>query len=186
MVSTLSLITKPELQPFFLTTRKKQQDSSGKFWKRRLILLRILCFLQGRSLQYIGKYDEAVEKLSEYLKSSGKKNDEMVETAKKYIEECKAAAEISKDTLRIEIKTLDLGINTVADEYAEVLSADGTTMYFASRRPLSNSSKYEDAKYDENILYSTLINNTWGLTRSVGKNLTYKILRNTPLPQSNW
>jgi len=160
-----------------------KEQAAGFFRKvleEKVDLTDDLMFFTGRSLQYIGKYDEAVEKLSEYLKSSGKKNDAMVEAAKKYIEECKAAAEVSKDTLRIEIKTLDLGINTVADEYAEVLSADGSTMYFASRRPLSNSSKYEDAKYDENILYSTLINNTWSLTRSVSKNLTTKYCE-TPL-----
>jgi outer membrane protein OmpA-like peptidoglycan-associated protein len=139
-----------------------------------------LMFFAGCALQYAGRFEEAADKLSEYLKSQGKKDDKMVESAEKLIEECRAGAEILKDTLRVEIKPLDLGINTAADEYAAVLTADGLTMYFATRRPLSNSSKFDDEKYDENILISNLTNNNWGMARAAGRNL-YTRFCETPL-----
>jgi flagellar motor protein MotB len=105
----------------------------------------------------------------------------MVISAKKYLEECKAAGEITKDTLRIAINSLGSGINSNADEYAALLSADGKAIYFASRRQLSKSStRFDDARFDENILYSTRIGDGWGLPVPAGKNLTSKYCE-TPL-----
>jgi hypothetical protein len=160
--------------------KDKAVEFFRKVMEQKSDLTEDLMFFTGRALQYAGKYDEAVEKFSEYLKSPGKKDEATIATANKYIGECKTAAVVTKDTLRIEITALDLNINTVADEYSEVLSADGSVMYYATRRPLSNSNKYEDAKYDENILCSTLVNNSWGMSRSISKNLTTKYCE-TPL-----
>ncbi len=168
-VSALYSDNKEKAAEFFRKVLEQKPDFSGD-----------LMFFAGRALQYEGKFDEAAEKLSEYLKSPGKKDDNMVKTAAQLVEECRAAAEVLKDTLRVEIRPLDLGINTAADEYAAVLSSDGLTMYFATRRPMSNSSKYDDQKYDENILFSNLINNSWGMTRPAGKNLTSRFCE-TPL-----
>ncbi|MCU0456267.1 MAG: OmpA family protein [Bacteroidales bacterium] len=153
------------------------KESAAEYFQRVLIaesgLTGDLMYFTGRALQYSGKYAEAAEKLSEFLKSAGKKEKSLVEPARKIMAECLAAAEVTRDTLRVEMRTLDLGINTVADEYAQVLSADRSTMYFTSRRPLSNASReYEDSKYDENILFTTMVNGNWGMTRSAGKNLT--------------
>ena len=54
-------------------------------------------------------------------------------------------------------------------------------MFFASRRQVSKStSDYDDAKFDENIFFSSLINKNWGLPVSPGKNLTSKYCE-TPL-----
>jgi outer membrane protein OmpA-like peptidoglycan-associated protein/tetratricopeptide (TPR) repeat protein len=140
-----------------------------------------LLYFTGHALQYAGKYDEAVEKLNSYLKSAGKKDEELVKYAKKYLEECEAAQTVTRDTLRVEIKNLGSGINSNADEYAELLSTDGKTIFFASRRQLSKSStEYEDAKFDENIFFSTIVNLGWGMPVSIGKNLTSKYCE-TPL-----
>lgn len=168
-VSALYSDNKDKAVEFFQKVLEQKPDVSGD-----------VMYFAGRALQYAGRFDEAAEKLSEYIKSPGKKDKETVESATRLVEECRAAAEIVKDTLKVEIKSLDLGINTAADEYAEVLSADGSTMYFATRRPMSNSSKYDDQKYDENILFSNLVNNSWGMTRSPGKNLSSKFCE-TPL-----
>ncbi len=135
----------------------------------------------GRALQYSGKYNEAIEKLDNYLKTPDKKPKEYIESAKKYIEECESALAVTKDTLRIEIKNLGTGINSNADEYAEIVSPDGKSLFFASRRQLSKSSNhYADSKFDENILTSTLNNDGWGLAVSAGKDLTTQYCE-TPL-----
>ncbi len=130
-------------------------------------------FFTGRALQYSGKCNEAIEKLESYLNTPEKKPKEYIASAKRYIEECKSALEVTKDTLRIEINNIGAGINSISDDYAEIISGDGKTIFFASRRQLSKSStQYDDLKFDENILTSTLNESGWGLPVSIGKNLT--------------
>ncbi|MCX6334115.1 MAG: OmpA family protein [Bacteroidia bacterium] len=169
-VSALYSDNKEKAAVFFQKVLEEKPDISGD-----------IMFFTGRALQYKGKYDEAVNKLENFLKTAGKKDEANILLAKKYLEECKAGQELTKDTLRVEIKNLGTGINSNSDEYAELLSADGKTIYFASRRQISKSSSdYADAKFDENIFYSTLINKDWGLPVNAGKNLTSKYCE-TPL-----
>jgi outer membrane protein OmpA-like peptidoglycan-associated protein len=140
-----------------------------------------ILFLTGRALQYAGKYSEAIEKFNGYLSAPVKKTVENVSLTKKYIDECNSALVITKDTLRIKIVTVGSGINSNADDYSEVLSSDGKTMFFASRRELSKSSTYyDDSKYDENIFFSTINNGSWGLASTAGKELATKLCE-TPL-----
>ncbi len=132
----------------------------------------ILLYL-GRALQYSGKYEQAIDKLNSYLLVADKKEKENIILANKYIAECSAALIISQNILRTEIKNIGSNINSVADDYAPVLSSDGNTVFFASRRERSKSSKsYKDTKFDENIFFSILINDTWEMANSSGRKLT--------------
>lgn len=169
-VSALFSDNKERASEFFL---KALQYKSG--------ITNDILLLTGHSLQFVGKYAEAIEKLTSYLNSPEKKSEQDISNAKKYIEECNSAIIITKDTLRIEIKNIGPNINSDADEYAEIFTADGKTMYFASRREFSKSSTlYGDGKFDENIFFSTLINDTWGTAATTGKNLNTKFCE-TPL-----
>lgn len=137
--------------------------------------------LAGRALQYSGQYEKAVENYNMYLDSGIKKPKEGIAAAKKYIEECNAALEIIKDTLRLDIRNAGSEINSDADDYSTVLSSDGETIYFASRRELPGSgSKYEDSKFDENIFFSVRSNNSWTYPVTAGKKLTTSLCE-TPL-----
>jgi len=169
-VSALFSDNKERASEFFL---KALQYKSG--------ITNDILLLTGHSLQFAGKYAEAIEKLTSYLNSPGKKSEQNISDAKRYIEECNSAIIIKKDTLRIEIKNIGPNINSDADEYAEIFSADGKTMYFASRREFSKSSTlYDDGKFDENIFFSTLVNGTWGTAATTGKNLNTNFCE-TPL-----
>jgi len=140
-----------------------------------------ILLLTGHSLQYAGKYTEAIEKLTSYLNSTVKKSEQNISDANRFIEECNSALTITKDTLRIEIKNVGPNINSAADDYAEIFTADGKTMYFASRREFSKSSTlYGDGKFDENIYFSTFFNGTWGTAATAGKNLNTNLCE-TPL-----
>ena len=131
-----------------------------------------ILLLTGHSLQYAGKYAEAIDKLTAYLNSSVRKSEQSIAEAKKYIEECNSAIQITKDTLAVEISNPGQNINSGADDYAEVLTDDGKTMYFASRREFSKSGTiYADGKSDENIYVSTLVNGSWGSAATTGKYL---------------
>jgi outer membrane protein OmpA-like peptidoglycan-associated protein len=140
-----------------------------------------ILLLTGRSLQYAGKYSEAIEKLNGFINSPVKKSEQNIADAKKYVQECNSALIITKDTLRVEVKDIGPNINSDADEYAEIFTADGKSMYFASRREFSKSSTlYDDGKFDENIFVSTLIDGAWGIAATTGKNLNTKFCE-TPL-----
>lgn len=176
-----SLNYKTGIAALYSDNKEKAIDFFRKVLEEKSDLTPDLLFFTGRALQYAGRYVEAIEKLESFLKTAGKKQEALIPRAKKYIEECKAAQEVTRDTLRVKIINLGSGINSNADEYAELLSADGKTLFFASRRQVSKSSAdYDDAKFDENIFISTLNNKNWGLPVSAGKNLKSKYCE-TPL-----
>ena len=134
-----------------------------------------ILLLTGRALQYTGRFSEAIEKFNSYLNSPEKKSDKNISLAKKGMEECNSAILITKDTLRIAIINAGSNINSNADDYSGVLSADGKTLFFASRREMPGSSnKYPDSKFDENIFMSQLYNGAWGPAAIAGKNLNTK------------
>lgn len=132
-----------------------------------------ILLLTGRALQYVGRYDEAIEKLEGFIASANMKKSAMTQAAEKYIGECRSAAVITKDTLRIEIINAGAAINSESDEYSIVLTSDGKKMFFGSRKAITpNPSRhYDDTRFDENILVSENSNGIWSNAVSAGKKL---------------
>ncbi len=127
----------------------------------------------GRALHYSGRYSEAVEELNKYLNSSSRKPKEGLALAKKQILECQSAIEVTKDTLRLGILNLGPTVNTSADEYSQVFTSDGKTMYFGSRKGLEKfNDYYKDSKFDENIFVSKLTAGVWSEAASAGPAIT--------------
>ena len=132
-----------------------------------------ILLVTGRALQYAGRYDEAIEKLNEYLNSPGKRKSVNSDLAKKTIIECNSALIVTNDTLNAVIENMGANINSSSDDYSEVISSDGKIMYFASRRETPKSSDfYSDYKFDENIFMSGKTGNSWEPSVSAGKSLT--------------
>lgn len=156
----------------------KKEEAAGFFLKALELnkdVTKDVLLLTGRALQYAGRFSEAIDKFNSYLNSEGKKSEADISLAKKCIEECKSGLIVTKDTLKIEIVNIGNNINSGADDYSELFSTDGKTMYFASRRELPRSSDYyPDSKFDENIFVSNQNNGSWELAASAGKNLTTK------------
>jgi outer membrane protein OmpA-like peptidoglycan-associated protein len=140
-----------------------------------------ILILTGHALQYAGRYSEANEKFSTFMTSPVEKTKEEIALVNKLMEECNSALLVTKDTLRISIENLGSNINSSSDDYSEVLSSDGSTMYFGSRRQLPNSGKRNsDTKFDENILVAHQANGSWEQAVPAGKNLNTKFCE-TPL-----
>ncbi|MCX6325283.1 MAG: OmpA family protein [Bacteroidia bacterium] len=162
----------------------KKEDAAGFFLKALELkndVAKDILLLTGRALQYSGRFSEAIEKFNGYLKYAGKKSFENIAIAKKGIEECNTALIITKDTLRIGIKNPGGNINSSSDDYSEIFTADGTTMFFGSRREMPKSSSYyPDSKFDENIFISRQNNGSWGFAVSAGTDLKTKFCE-TPL-----
>ncbi len=134
-----------------------------------------ILLITGCALQFSGRFSEAIEKFNDYLNSPSKKSDENISLAKKSIEECNSALIITKDTLRIAITNAGANINSNSDDYSEIFSADGKTLFFASRREQPGSGNYyPDSKFDENIFFSRMNTDSWGLAAIAEKKLTTK------------
>jgi outer membrane protein OmpA-like peptidoglycan-associated protein/tetratricopeptide (TPR) repeat protein len=156
----------------------KKEEAAGFFLKAIELnkdVTEDILLLAGRSLHYSGRFSEAIEKFTSYLSSPSKKSQKNILLARKCIQECNSAIIVTKDTLRISIENVGSNINSDADDYSEVFTSDGKTMYFASRKQIPKSGKrHPDSKFDENIFVSHLMNGTWGPASLAGKELTTK------------
>ncbi len=162
----------------------RKEDAAG-FLQKALELKKDvsgdILLLTGRSLQYNGRFSEAIAMFTAYLNSNDKKSKKNTSLAREYISECSSAILITKDTLRISITNMGQNINSPDDDYSEVLTSDGNTIYFASRRELPGSGKrHPDTKFDESIFMSRFNNGSWGPSATAGKELSTKYCE-TPL-----
>ncbi|HUX96280.1 MAG TPA: hypothetical protein VMV47_11175 [Bacteroidales bacterium] len=153
----------------------RKEEAAGFFLKaletRNNVSEDILLYT-GRALQYTGEYSEAIEKLTGYLKIKDKKSESNLILARKFIEECNAAIELTKDTVDIELSNLGANINSDRDDFAPVFTWDGQTIYFASERETAKSSTSPGmGGSDGNIYFSRIINGTWGMAEIAGDNL---------------
>jgi outer membrane protein OmpA-like peptidoglycan-associated protein/tetratricopeptide (TPR) repeat protein len=156
----------------------KKEEAAGFFLKAielKKDVAQDVLLLTGRALQYAGRFSEAIDKFTQYLSSAEKKSQKNILLARKCIQECNSALIVTKDTLRISIDNLGSNINSDADDYSELLTADGKTIFFASRREVPKSGKrHPDTKFDENIYTSHLNNGSWEPATSEGKDLNTK------------
>jgi outer membrane protein OmpA-like peptidoglycan-associated protein len=60
-----------------------------------------------------------------------------------------------KDTLKATISNIGAAINSPFSDYAPVINADGSKMYFTSRRPVTEKEKKKGKASTENIYYSS-------------------------------
>jgi outer membrane protein OmpA-like peptidoglycan-associated protein len=156
----------------------KKEEAAGfllKAYELKKDVAEDVLLLAGCSLQFSGRFSEAVERFTAYLSTSGKKPKKNVLSARQHIQECNSAIILTKDTLKISIENLGPNINSDADDYSEIFTPDGKTMYFASRRELPKTGKrHPDTKFDENIFISRLNNGSWEAATSAGKELSTK------------
>jgi outer membrane protein OmpA-like peptidoglycan-associated protein/tetratricopeptide (TPR) repeat protein len=156
----------------------KKEEASGFFLKAIELnkdVTEDVLLLAGRSLQYSGRFSEAVEKFTSYLSSPLKKSQKNILLARECIQECNSAIVVTKDTLRISIENAGPNINSDADDYSEVFTIDDKTMYFGSRRQIPKAgNRHPDSKFDENIFVSHFMNGTWSPASLAGKELTTK------------
>lgn len=116
------------------------------------------CYLElGIALRMVGKYEESLEMLNQ-AKSVAESNNR-AELAKSVDEEITITNNakkvmVQKSCSRITVKNLGDVINSEYSDHSPVISCDGKTLYFTSKRP--NSINSTD---DEKIYVSTKNNN---------------------------
>lgn len=59
------------------------------------------------------------------------------------------------DSVRIEIEEMGMSVNSIFDDYAPVITSNGTDLYFTSQRPLTEKDKLKGVASLENIYHTT-------------------------------
>ncbi|MDD4149278.1 MAG: OmpA family protein [Bacteroidales bacterium] len=120
------------------------------------------------------KFDDAIKFYSQYVSTIKNKNEE--DEITKYITECRNGKEILKDTTKVEIVNLGENINTEYREYGPMITADGSKLYFTSRRKGTTGGNIaDDGMYFEDIYEATKTETGWTKARSVGSPLNSKL-----------
>lgn len=96
-------------------------------------------FYLARHLHLSNQIDEAVKYYQEYITKAGK-NPELLNQSLLHISQCKVAKHELEYPKNYQIINLGSVINTADPEYAPVISLDGQSLYFTSRRLRADSS----------------------------------------------
>ena len=91
------------------------------------------------------------------------------------------------DTVRIEIERLSRSVNSEFNDYAPVVTADGSTMFFTSRRPLLQKELKRNAEARENIYRSDLNEDSgnWNEATALPENVNDPLRYNSNIAISN-
>lgn len=127
---------------------------------------------RGNHLNY--EFDKAIHHYNEYSRNT--RDDNIRAKVGRLITQCRNGKEIVKDTVNVEIVNVGSNINSEYREYAPLVTADGSKMYFTSRRRGSTGGNIaDDGMYFEDIYESTKTESGWTPARNVGRPL------NTPM-----
>ncbi len=121
-------------------------------------------YLLGMAYHRNYRFDEAIDQFTFYRQSlSPQEVIPQRERIDRRIAECRNAKELVENPIRVFIDNLGSGINSEYDDYSPILSFDGQTMYFTSRRPEGRNPKRDkvDQKYFENVFVSRKTGETW-------------------------
>ncbi|MBL0340184.1 MAG: PD40 domain-containing protein [Bacteroidetes bacterium] len=122
----------------------------------------------GRTYQMLLRWDDAIASYTDYLNAI--KNREPVDAIGRRIEECKNGKEREAKPINVTIENLGVTINSRNPEYNPLITVDGTSLFFTSRRPGGNGNETdpEDLEYFEDIYTSELVNGIWTLAKNMG------------------
>lgn len=130
------------------------------------------------SLRYVVAYADVLQRLGEPAKArplveralaQAKPSDPMYPRLQMTLQQLKNAEKYMAEPLKIEIRNLGAQINSPYPDFAPVISADESILYFTSRRPGSTGGKVApDGLYFEDIYVSENKNGQWTPARNVG------------------
>ncbi len=127
-----------------------------------------LSYYYAQALQFNYKFDRAIEYYEKFKQSSLYQKDKYYKFfTDKHIEECRNGKQLIQDTLPIALINMQ-SLNSAYDDYGPVITADGSKIYFTSRRPNDYELKDADGQYYEDIYYSEVKQGHWAQARNAG------------------
>jgi outer membrane protein OmpA-like peptidoglycan-associated protein len=129
-------------------------------------------FYLGKAHHFINEFDQAISNLYNY-RSFIDMNDYAAYTeVKRHIEYSENAKELVENPVKTDIKNIGPTLNTNYPEFSPVISADGQTLIFTSRREGSTGGKLDqNGKFYEDIYVSKREGEDWSKPQSIGRNI---------------
>lgn len=122
-------------------------------------------FLTAFALQLNAQWAEAIAAYEEHKKATPYPDPEpLYNTADKHITECRNGQTLMASPAHVQVENMGPRINSAQADYGALISADGASMLFTSRRPLpGNASKVNKVtkEHFEDIYASRLIEGQW-------------------------
>src|SRR5690606_24157376 len=112
------------------------------------------------------RFSEAITLFEQYRHETGREvpNAEVG----RLVESAQKARHATSDPKRLRIRNLGAAINSPAHDYCPLVTADGSRMYFTSRRPgTMGGLKDESGQYYEDIYGSTRTDEVWGRAMNI-------------------
>ncbi len=162
---------------YLKTTRKDQAIS----YLERAVQLNVatlrIYYLLGMAYQQNYRFDEAIEQYTFYRQSlTPQEAIQQRASIDRRIAECNHAKQLIKEPLRVFIDNMGSTVNSEYDDYSPVLSPDGKTMYFTSRRPIGRRPRTDknDHKYFENIFITRKVGDRWSTAEPIDGRINTK------------
>lgn len=131
----------------------------------------------GNGFQLVKEWDKAIAEYSTYLKTANPKTSaETIADASKRIIECNSGKKLDEKQIRVWIDNMGKNVNSEFPEYGMIMNADGTEIYFTSRRPTTTGGGKDEASggWYEDIYMSRKVNGEWSPATNVGEPLNTK------------
>ncbi len=150
-------------------SRDVSKDYTEVNWKERKAPGLTYLYL-GRAYHYLNQFDKAVSNYYNYRSFIDIDDLETYNKVRMVIKHAENAMELIKVPVSVNITNLGATINTVFPDYAPIISADGETLIFTSRRPGGTSdAKDKDGSYFDDIYVSKRSeNDAWGKPMRIG------------------
>lgn len=125
-------------------------------------------FIYAKALQRVGKFDAAKEQVQTYKAGLKPSQKFEAEESDRLVEEMDYAQTLINNPIKVTITNLGDGVNTKYDEYGPAISADGSLIFFTSRRPETKGGGKDpyDNKFLEDVYSSTYQTETKSWSRS--------------------
>jgi len=130
-------------------------------------------YLLGEAYQYNNQFNEAITSYQSYKKNYRSKDLKQLAQVDRKIEECQTGLRYVQNPVRVVIKNFGEEVNSRFPDYAPVISANESVMFFTSRREGSTGGFLapEDALPYEDIYVTYRVNDKWTPARNVGPSI---------------
>lgn len=115
-------------------------------------------FWLARAYHLNYQFDKAIQHYQQYMEDLGKGHREFHQKAEKLIEECENGKKLCALPSNYKISNLGDQLNSPYSEHSPIITQDGLTMYFTSRRDHEDLEylKVHEGEFNENIYVSHL------------------------------
>lgn len=133
----------------------------------------------ARGYHLLEEWDKAIGHYQNYAKNVANTSNadlELLQSTTKKILECKSGKKLEKEPIRVFIDNMGENINTEYPDYCMIMNADGSEMYFTSRRNTTTGGETDpfSGGFYEDIFHSLKTGSTWSKATNVGEPINTK------------